>query len=366
MRSQTTQMSELLTILIPTYNRYARLRRLLRYLASIRTSYRVLVLDSSSEALDSNELSARLAGEHILYLRYEPTLPFMQKVFDGLSHVSSPYAVLWADDDFLVPATFEEGLHLLEQEQGISVVHGRSGLFRIETRHIQWVAPYLQRSIPDETASARLLNHLRGYTVMWYSIHRTEKLRSNVQNILQHSLDLHTWGEIALSALDVIQGKAVALPRLYMVREGHEGMGSVQIQRERGLDPFDWLTDSTFTRQHGSYEQFRDCLVEELLQHEALDLEQAREVVKEGFWWYLMKQMTEKWQFKDGRRHPQSVPQRLRTTLQNVQWLRQTWRKGRAWFPHRPTTMSLDALRQPWSRYHGDFLPIYQAIVESP
>ena len=358
-------MRQQLTILVPTYNRYDRLLRLLRYYHATGCAAPLHVLDSSREALPAQgELRALLTrqGSLVSHTRYPPDIEALAKILSGLQDVTTPYVVLWADDDFLVPGTLEDGVRVLSQHPDVSVVHGQSALFRLQAGRVQWVAPYLQRSVLDETASARLKDHFQRYFVTFYSVHRTEQLVKNFQQVCQTGLDWHTWGELALSALAILQGKALALPRLYMVREGHAGMGSRTVQQQRGLDHFDWLTDTACTRQHGTYEMFRECLVPELMARDGLEASQARDVVKQALWPYFVRGMEEKWSTEDGRNVvPFGV--RFREAAKRVPGLRTAWRTARAWMPHRPSTISLDALRQPSSRYYRDFMPIYRAVT---
>jgi hypothetical protein len=262
----------------------------------------------------------------------------------------------------MIPRVLEEGVCVLEHDRDTSIVHGPSGLFRVEEDRIQWVSPYLQRSITDPTASARLCNYLQPYSVTFYSIHRTEALKRNLHLVLQHGLDWHTWGELALGSLAVIQGKARTLARLYVLREGHNGMGSVLDERQRAVDPFDWLTDTAFSSQRGTYEAFRDCLVPELVRQDGIDTNQAREVVKRAFWSYLVPQMMEKW---SGRNGCETVAgwDRVREIARCVPGLRSAWRTARGTLPWRQHEISLDTLLHPASRYHDDFMPIYRAIM---
>ena len=272
--------------------------------------------------------------------------------------------VIWADDDFLIPDAFEEGVRLLSENPQISLVHGQSGLFRLDDGRLQWVAPYPQRAILEETASARLRNHFRRYSVTFYSIHRTEALRKNFEQICRLGLDWHTWGELALSALGVIQGKACLMDRLYMVREAHAAMGSAEIRNARGLDPFDVLTDATFAREHGSYEMFRDCLVPELVRQDQMNTASAREVIKQAFWPYLVEQMEKKWCSPVARCNS-AMAARLRSAAKQVPGLRRAWRGAQVLLPGQDRAMALPALLRPASRYHEDFMRVVEAIAEA-
>jgi len=359
-----TALREQLTVLVPTFNRQDRLLRMLRYYRASRCSASMRLLDSSTTPIDARAIEPFVArGTAVSVTHYAPTVPALVKMLKGLETVSTPYAVLWADDDFLIPGAFEEGVRLLSENPQISLVHGQSGLFRLDVvGQLQWVAPYPQRAILDETASGRLRNHFRRYSVTFYSIYRTEALRKNFEKICRLGLDWHTWGELALSALGVIQGKAYMMDRLYMVREAHAGMVSLVTQAVRGLDPFDWLTDTAFSREHGSYEMFRDCLVPELVRQDQIDTASAGEAIKQAFWLCLVGQMENKWRRPVAQR-TSAMMARLRSAATHVPGLRRAWRRAQTFLPGQDRAVTLPALLRSSSRYHQDFMPVLDAIA---
>lgn len=359
-------MSHPLTIVVPTHNRYDRLQRLLTYYRASRAQAPIHLLDSSSDpAPGHGPLQECLADTaRMVVRRYPPDTPPLHKMLDGLQQVSSPYVVLWADDDFLIPSALEDSLCVLERDPEVSVVHGQAALFAVEAGRVQWVAPYLQCSVLDGTAAARLARYFQRYFVTFYSVHRTRRLATNFKTVCQPGLDWHTWGELALGALAVMQGKAVALPRLYMIREGHAGMGSRVIQQQRRMDEFDVLTDTAFARDHGTYEMFRDCLTPELMCQDGLTVRQAGDVVKRAFWPYCMRGMEETW--RNEEQHGRvSWKARVREWATRVPGLKRAWRATLACMPGYASVVSLDALLRPSSKYHEDFIPIYRTIIEA-
>lgn len=361
--------ADTLTLLVTTYNRYPRLRRLLRYAASVQTPYAIHVLDSSSEPLALNELGGLLRGHNVLHRIFEPSTSPMQKLWEGLKEVSTPYVVLWADDDFLVPRSLANGVDFLERHQEYSVVHGHSALFTMETVHGQPVPgcmPYWQCTITHDTASQRLREYFGRSGVLNYAIHRTEHLRQHIQLCCQHDLG-YWWGELALGSFAVIRGRVKRLNCLYLLKEAHQGMDSWatwlgRTEAEVSPDFFDWVTGPTFSQK---YEVFRTCLAGALEQQDGTDLRTAQEVVKEAFWSYLMKMLANKWHQRYGGGPRRGQPRRLREAARRIPGLRAAWRRARYLLPHPPGELSLPALLHPFSAYHADFMPIYQAIMAS-
>ena len=361
--------ADALTLLVTTYNRYPRLRRLLRYAASVRTPYAIHVLDSSSEPLERNELGGLLRGHQVLHRIFEPSTSPMQKLWEGLKAVSTPYVVLWADDDFLVPRSLASGVDFLEQHQEYSEVHGQSALFTMETldgRPVPGCMPYWQCAMTHEAASQRLRAYFGRYGVLNYAIHRTEHLQQHVQLCCQHDLG-YWWGELALGSLAAIRGRVKRLDCLYLLKEARQGMDSWATWlggTEAGASPdfFDWVTGPTFSQQ---YEVFRTCVTDVLAQADGTDVRTAQEAVKEAFWSYLAKMSTAKWHQRYGGGPRRGQPRRLREAARRIPGLRAAWRRARYLLPHRPGELSLPALLHPASPYHADFMPIYRAIMAS-
>lgn len=340
-----------LTVLVPTANRQDRLLRVLRYYAASRCPAPMRVLDSSDRPIDPGAIEPFVRQDaDASVTSYAPTMLPLVKMLKGLETVRTPYVVIWADDDLLMPSAFEEGVRLLSDDPRISVVHGHSGLFRLDAGRLQWVAPYLQRAILDETASARLRNHFRRYSVTFYSIHRTEALRKNFETICRLGLDWHTWGELALGALGAIQGKVFLMDRFYMIRETHGGMGSVIARAARG------------SSEPGGYETFRDCLVPELIQQDQMDVASARDTIAEALQPYLAEQR-ERQQRHSAAGRGVAMAARLRTAATRVPGLKKVWRRAQAFLHGHDRAMTLPALLRPTSRYHRDFMPAAAALT---
>ncbi len=351
-----------LTILIITFNRYPRLRRLLKYISSIRVPYEIHVLDSSSDLPPTGELETLLNHPGIRYQKFEATLPPIAKVSEGLGRVKTPYVVVWADDDFMVPRSLEEGARFLEGHSDYSIVHGESALFRLESEgprnEIRWIEPYPQRSLTHETASERLRTHLsRSYSVVFYSIHRTENLKKNMD--LCRNLEFsYGWGELLSGSLSVVQGKTKKLNQLYMLREVHSGMDTWNLTGKK-FSRLSWITEPDFSAK---YQQFHQHLSAELSSRDGIGPDQAQEIVEQSFWLYLANAILKGW----GRSSAQGrvmLSQRLREAARHVPVLRRVWYPIRRFLPRMEPELSLQALRRSRNRYHVEFQPIEQAVA---
>lgn len=357
-----------LTIVVPTYNRYARLRRLLAYVRAMDTPYAIHVLDSSSDPLESDEVRQWLRDDGIMHRMYPTTITPMNKLDEGLRDVVSPYVVLWADDDFLVVRSLEAGIRFLEAHPDYSVMRGRSVLFSVAEvggRREAVCSPYQQRAITAQTAAARLHDYFGRYSVVNYGIHRTNVLRDHVRLCCEHGFG-YQWGELALGGLAVIQGNVGCLDQLYLVKEMHRGPDAwwawlpTEERQRTSNDMFDWVTSSGFATDFCA---FRDCLAEVLARQDGITVEEGRGIVKRAFWTYLVHAMVKKMPGSDARR-ARSFYLQVREAARRVPALRRAWRAVRSRMPGEE--FSIEALCRSSSRYYTDVMPIYRAITSPP
>jgi len=355
------------TIVVPTYNRYPLLNRLLRYAQSAQSQLPLLLLDSSS-AQPGASVQETIRRSGARHLRFDAQTPPTIKLAEGLRQVETPYAVLWADDDLMVPTRIEEGTAFLQAHPDYSVAHGVCGLFQMADvpggRAITHLGPYPQRSYTGTSAAQRLEEYLGGYTLLFYSVHRTAHLAESLRRCCTYggspehttALDRNDlWVELLLGCLAVIGGKAKRLDGLYLLRDSHPGLNSWQ-GAARNLDPFDWVTSSTFSR---AYAGFAACLSEAIMQQDGCSLDQARSAVKQAFWRWLGPMLARKWQ---GRYGQAPAGSRLRDAARRIPGVRRTWRAVREWTAT-DETLSLGALRRSSCRYYGDFQEIEAALL---
>src|SRR3989338_4602092 len=351
---------DLLTLVIPTYNRPDFLERALRYYAAQQVRCPIVVADSSpSPAADANRRAAdtRRPVLTIRYERYEPEIHVAQKIARALEDVPSPYAALGADDDFSIPASLERGAAFLASHPDYAMARGEAALVHLapadDGRSIEAVR-YMQRGIEGSTGTARLLDHLAHYSMTFYSVHRTAWLRQTWRTVAALELD-YAFVELLPSCLSVIQGKCKQLGGLFLVRQGHAAQTSVNHLR----DPLEWIGDSRWSGQQAA---FRQALAEALIRQDGLGSAEAHEVVKRAYWACLAGLLAQKWQRRYG---PQRVSARTvarwREIARRIPGLRSAWRSVRSRLPG--GEFAIEALCRPSSRYYPDFMPVYRVVA---
>lgn len=348
-----TQGDGRLTILMPTRNRPALVQRAIHYYISCGAPMPMLILDSSDA---DNTLPA--GAPAIKHLRFDPSTPLYRKLLEGLDAVDTPYAVFWADDDFLVPRTLEECGGFLDAHPDYSAVHGQAGLFRIVSKDrpaISAVGPYLQTAVTGDTAAKRLKTWLSGGGTVFYSVQRTEKVAASIARCRDFGSGYH-WGELAHGGLSIVQGKTAKLNLLYMLREVDPERNSFSGSGFR--DHFDWVVGESFAAHYG---KFCDLLGEAMAARDSIGIDEARSAVKQAFWNYLAGMLRHKWRDKYTERP--ALKGGLRDLAKSIPGSRGIWAQLSGWFPD--DRLTLPALLSSRSPYHKDFMPIYRAVRDA-
>jgi len=280
----------MITILIPTYNRPNRLRRLLDYYNKYGKGLNIIVADSSSN--ESKKLNKNIISKFpkldILYIdKYSPTIGLFHKLSDALNYVNTKYCVVCADDDFITPNGIIKSVNFLENNEDFSVAQGHyiSFHFKNEDKREQkfyWNFPaYLDKSITFPEAESRLAFHLSNYQLTtFYAVHRTDLLKVIFKDTVKYTDD-GNFGELLSSVLALIYGKMKHMDVLYDVREtiiDSDGKTSKSLN--------DFLKDKTYKKK---YNKFRDCLVEHLIKNSQMNSDEAKELIDKAMSVYLKK-----------------------------------------------------------------------------
>jgi glycosyltransferase domain-containing protein len=341
-------------------NRSDFLIRLLRYYRDLGFQGCICIGDSSdTEHVERTKtVIAELQGKVNIVYHECSRLNDAETLKHLLDFVSTPYAALVPDDDFLVPAALEQCALFLDRHPDYSAAHGVGAGLRLQSGgaygEVAWAGHYRQPVIEEANASQRLLNHLGNYAVTLFSVHRIESWRVMYGNVPLVA-DRAFGAEMLPCCLSAVQGKVKELDSFYLVRQAHG-------QQYPLPDRFDWITNPNWLP---SYQVFRSCLAEELMRQDAISLEEAQEVVKQALWSYLAEHLNGQWRSCYGQPKAGACT-RFRQAARSIPGARRVWHTLRSLTPREHDMFSLPALLHPSSPYHTDFMPIYRAITTPP
>ena len=115
-----------ITIVIPTlYYRGYKLLRLLKYLKSQKYNLNIRILISGLFDKMPEEVKEIVNNLNIEYLEFSKEISVAKKFSNGIETINTPYIVLCADDDFIVPGSLIDSIKYLEDNPDFSTAHGR-------------------------------------------------------------------------------------------------------------------------------------------------------------------------------------------------------------------------------------------------
>ena len=343
------------SLIIPTMNRPKLLLRLISYYASLKFEGKILIGDSSNAEIFRETARAleSYKGSLDIWHRHLPGRSVAAAVLDMNEYLTTPYACLIPDDDFLVPRTLANCIQFLDSHPDYVAAHGVGALISSsmgDSESIDGAGFYPLTTSDEATASARLSKHLESYSVSLFSVYRSETWRRMFINTptpseAPQSCDKSFVDELLPCCLSVIYGKIKQIDGLYIVRQAHG---------DRYLLPtwFSWLTRVNW---RPSYLYFRSHLAQALSIEDRIAISESENTVDRLFSIYLKRSIAN----KERRLHW------LRRFARKSQTLRSIWRAlndTRDWIqPGR--RLSLACLLSPSSPYHEDFAPVFNAVT---
>ncbi len=121
-------MEKLLSIVIPTLNRYQYLKRTLDLMIpqvqkNIEEVELVICCNSSKDETDEYIKSLLLSYPFIKYKYFDEYVEVGQSLIRSVSEATGEYVVLWGDDDVPLPFFVDTILDIIKSNQGIGIIH---------------------------------------------------------------------------------------------------------------------------------------------------------------------------------------------------------------------------------------------------
>lgn len=281
-KDKNEELSNLFTLLIPTYNRSETLKKLIHYLQAFDVSFTILVLDSSDSEIQiinadfiAKVGSGNLARTNskvplkIQHISYPNTTKPFSKFADGFQRVNTPFSALAADDDILFIDTIYDCIVYLRENPEYSLAHGIYFDFTSlpEGWYIDRVI-YARPSLTHSSSLERVCRFIQNYEATTYAIQRTEIAKEvfskakDLNSILGH--------ELLSSVLCVAKGKAARLPKLYCGRNNER---TISYSRWHPIEQVAYSVATLFSE----YNEYRKILFETL---ENSSFEDEKEIKK--------------------------------------------------------------------------------------
>jgi glycosyltransferase domain-containing protein len=262
-------LNELLTVVLITHNRPAFLRRAVKYYSSL--SCRIMVLDSTLERPEGDFCAVDY--HHVPQFAY---WGMQAKLAYGVEHLTTPYMVLAADDDFILHDSLAESVGFLHANPDYGMCHGYCLMYLSLAHGVNYYRrdKKVQEDYASERAQDRVLDYMSQYIPPFYAVTRTD-LMKNWHSALPPGTNFQ-WQEIGHVYYLLASAKARILPIPYVVREINYGVS------EHNTDVYHSLT-YVDAKSVAEREAFAEFLVSLPTAIEGLDIAQAKAFALESF-----------------------------------------------------------------------------------
>jgi glycosyltransferase domain-containing protein len=214
-------LKDLVTVIIPVYQRQSTLHRLLNYYRDLDCT--ILVADSSEKIFSDWELYK----DFTTYL-HNPYWRLHKKIAEVTDMVKTPYVQLCADDDFILKSSIRTCSDFLNKHDGKYIAahglyttfepNGLSGISLLLKYFFQYLYSTIDRELPDSIFD-RIETGLYAYQPTNYALHLKETLKEPYK-ICSENPNLQTINLIdnIFSHHEHITGNIKTLPILHSIR----------------------------------------------------------------------------------------------------------------------------------------------------
>jgi glycosyltransferase domain-containing protein len=210
----------LYTIIIPTLDRHDLLLRAIDYYQHFDCN--ILVADSSATKENCG------FPDNFIY-NHLPGMGYVQKILEIAKDVTTPYACLVADDDYLLESSLKMSASFLNANSDYVSAQGRYLAFELIGNQIVFSPRYgrdgSHYAVEAEDRFSRITRAFNPYMSHFYAIHRTDLLIKSFQVSAGDSI-FHepSWRSVALveflqTLVPMCYGKHKVLPILWVVRD---------------------------------------------------------------------------------------------------------------------------------------------------
>lgn len=268
------------TIIIPEHNRPDHLKRLLDYFLSF--DLKIIVVDSSN-------IKFKYLDEYKYKINYEffPKLDLASKLYKIKDLIDTPYVVMCANDDFLVPNSIDTIINFLEDNSSYNSGQGIYLDFTYNKYEIVYSTRYkntIDIDLKSQNSSQRVLDLQSNYFQYYYAVFRTNVFIRSISSVIVNDSSLIRnlcLLESYISIYAAIDGKHRIFPIFYSVREN--------IENSAGS-----FTDNLFdiTRKNkyrDEYSSYLKLLSEYLSLKESISYKKAYNIINESVNIYLKK-----------------------------------------------------------------------------
>ncbi len=205
------------TLVIPTFNRPALLKKLIQYYRDRASWIDLLILDSSrSDIAQQNAKAMSIYASGVSHVVFPEDVVVVSKLSDGLQLVRTPYVSFCGDDDLVFPNGLCQAISFLHGHLDYVSAHGLYLNFRSEGRDIFLSIEYAAPGIEAAHSGARVFRLCQKYESLFYAVFRIADAREIITSL--NAVSTIHFQELFQSVAAVTIGKVKRLPVIYGAR----------------------------------------------------------------------------------------------------------------------------------------------------
>jgi glycosyltransferase domain-containing protein len=211
------------------------------------------------------------------------------KWLEAISQARSDYAVICADDDFVIPICINEAVIFLDKNPDFVLAHGKYVSFETikkPERELQfsWRPIYPHKTIDSSDPRERIISHFSSYYPTLYTVHRTCILKKIFELTLKHSTENAHMNELLCSMFSLTYGKSKSLNVFYSAKE------TISDSCSKVLKDIDsMIAEGTYDME---YDKFKRGLAVHLAREAKINEEEAGKIIDKGMDLYLKRYYT--------------------------------------------------------------------------
>lgn len=353
-----------LTIVLLLKDRIQFTQRWMSYAEKIQLPFKILIADGSSDDRAKDLLSDKAVFPNVdyEYLRYpyDKTLPhFYNKTVDILSKVTTPYALLASNDDFLFIEGLRSAIAFLEDNSDYISARGEIYDFSIRQtdfeQHMQYVfgplviekmQPYFkQASIASNNPFCRLQQQLRCNADTFHNVHRTMYLQKRFQLIKNLDPKDIRFADQFANMLTAAEGKIHRGKGLFMLYQHNASEREGQKIADRYPNLSEWMQSPSW---QSDFRNLTEVVVNIVVKNGSISAENARKRFKQYYFEYYVGRL-----LNDAKRI--NLPISLKKMLKWVARIRKSRRFYKSlYFFHRVLSAPNDYMRLRSSKYFDE------------
>lgn len=209
-------MLDQITIITATRNRHNYLERIIDYYST--SGIQMLIADETEKRY------AKPLPPNVSYNHYSG-VPYLNRLDDIIKKVKTPYTVLCADDDFIIPDGISKCISFLENNKDYNSAQGQYVFFYHSKNKLFYSPAYLATAgcdIYETSARERIKRYNELLIQFYYCVHRTENLKS-IFSSLKNDVTNLSLSEVFIGMCTLIDGKHKVLPGFYSARQSLYG-----------------------------------------------------------------------------------------------------------------------------------------------